>query len=89
MVISSFMFFLSLFLLAIELPKLFSDDEQVKIESLKLLSFFSVFYLLYVLLMRKMVIQYKAKHWHFDQVNWKKGPKGKMKVIGKWFDVGE
>ena len=83
------MLFLSLFLLAIEFPKLFSDDEQVKVESLKLLSFFSVLYLLYVLLMRKMVIQYKAKHRHFDQVNWKKGPKGKMKVIGKWFDVGE
>jgi len=81
---------ISALLLIFELPKLLSDqDAHVKNETYKLLAAFSIFYIPYVPLMRKMIIQYKLKHLNFDKTNWKKGLKGKMKVIGKWFDRGE
>jgi hypothetical protein len=51
-----------------------------------LIALFAFCYVAYVLLMRKMITQYKAKHRNFDKRNWKNGWKGKVKVIAKWFD---
>lgn len=54
-----------------------------------LLSFVIFIDVLYLLLMKKMVSQYIRKHFEFDSINWKKGLKGKLRVINKWFDRGE
>lgn len=45
--------------------------------------------LFYVLLMRKMIVQYIRKHQVFDSKHWNNGIKGKLRVLAKWFDRGE